>query len=224
MIRHPYHQRDSSYASHPGEDRGEGCWEQHEDDLRERANRPSNMSQIMCWISVSLLFLAFFQECKGGDVDADRKERYRLGYSDNTSIALAVKEYNDMQRGDLVASQYPDLRVDEVIKAVMKAADQIRIKDIKRRARFMLLADSVKQGNLPKGSLLAFQYAGRNSTVYWPEIPGISKGISIILWSGLHQNPPEEARFNDEAYIIPCVIRSFERTDPQFIEQKKGRK
>lgn len=143
---------------------------------------------------------------------------YRRGYADSITLQAAVEDYNIVHRADRVASQYPELQAEEVVQAVATQLKKTPLKDKRRRERLTMLARQTAAGNLPKGTLLGFQYADKNRTRYWHDWGKLSDSFAIILWSGMDENPPEDSATNRDAYIIGVTIRAAPRKDAQWLE------
>jgi hypothetical protein len=86
-------------------------------------------------------------------------------------------------------------------------------------ARLTALKKLVSDGNLPKGSILTFQYADKNRTPYWFQWGKLSDKFALVLISGMDENPPGEEEINDKAFIFGVVIRSHKRVDQAWKDE-----
>lgn len=173
------------------------------------------------WRMVILICaMAFLAGPRAHSVEGDGG-LYRRGYPDVTSLQAAIEDYNIIHRADLVASHYAELKVEEVVRAVTAELKKTPPKDKRRRERLTMLSKEISAGNLPKGTLLTFQYNAKSRTRYWHDWVRLSDSFAIILWSGLDENPPGDSEYNDDAYIIGVTVRVAPRKDPQWQEMKE---
>ena len=163
-----------------------------------------------------LVYIAFVISSLTAFASQPDPELYRRGYASNFDLDAAIAEYNTSCQTDFVAKQYPALRASEIKSKLAKALRNTLASDKRRRDRIRYLLDCIERRMLPKGSLITFQYASKSRTVYTHDWGKLSNKFAIILFSGLNENPPGIAEFNDDAFIIGITIRSGSRKDKEF--------
>ncbi len=165
-------------------------------------------------VSMGILFsvapLAF-----GGEFS--HHEIYRRGYPRAVTLREAVQDYNAAHREDEIARLHPALSTREIQPAVLAALRSTSDRDKRKQERFKAILSSIEREQLPKGALLSFQYGEKNRTVYWHGLQQqrAKNNFSIILWSGLDENPPGDGEFDDRAYIVSIPIRCQLRQSPR---------
>lgn len=167
-------------------------------------------------IGLILLFGSLGKAPAGTD---SGEQLYRRGYPNAVSLEWAVSDYDSVHRSDSVAKDYPELNVAEILPAISRTITETPRKEKQKLARLAALKKLVSDGNLPKGSILTFQYADKNRTPYWFQWGKLSDKFALVLISGMDENPPGEEEYNDKAFIFGVVIRSHKRVDQAWKDE-----